>query len=549
MTNQEKPTQEATHHLQDSCRLSESLIWKWQRQFYEQEGVAAWGQGPVPLYVTNNPLISRAMCRVALGYLGDLRQAGALEQSSPIYVIELGAGSGRFGFHFLNELKDCQASGPLAGLKIKYVMADLAEKNISFWQQQPQLINYVSQGLLDFARFDAENDSELKLLSSGETIGRQYQGNPLIVIGNYIFDTLVTDAFRVSNGQLYQCYLSLDAQTKEGEELPQDAASILASLKYQYEQVPVNEPADVYTNADWNTLLDRYRSSLPDTGFTLPVGGFRFYENLRKIAHDRLLLLISDKAYTSQSELAGIDDPIPVLHGSFSLTVNFHALGGLCQLNGGKYYSSPERLTMLDHAAILLDAKLPHPYNLLQAFRDFLCGFSPTDFVALKSTLEQAISAPDLETSLRLLRLSNYDPEAFLALAQPFLTSMDADKVAFYRAELVEAVGHVEHNCYHIPGEQDVYFELGRAAYRLDMYEQAVAWYLRSVELFGGHKTTYHNIGLTYYYDRQLEKALEYFERALELDNEYEPALEWRAKVEKQLDKAKAQQRSTCVSV
>ena len=85
-------------------RLSHSHLWQSQKEYFIQHGVEAWRQNIVPSYVKTNPFIAQAYAQVVFGYLDDILQQnpdGDLDQS--FYILELGAGSGRFAFHFLKQ--------------------------------------------------------------------------------------------------------------------------------------------------------------------------------------------------------------------------------------------------------------------------------------------------------------------------------------------------------------------------------------------------------------------------------------------------------------
>lgn len=91
--------------LEQDRRLSESLIWPLQREFYRRRGTEAWTSGELPWYVTSNSFIARAYTRMVAGWLRDLLAAGAIDRSQPVHVIELAAGSGHFAFLFLKKLQ------------------------------------------------------------------------------------------------------------------------------------------------------------------------------------------------------------------------------------------------------------------------------------------------------------------------------------------------------------------------------------------------------------------------------------------------------------
>ncbi len=147
------------HVVEESKPLSRSLLWQLQRRFFEQHGIDAWRQAIVPHYVTSNPFIADAYARVLFGFLRDW-QAGSptpLDPSRPVYLIELGAGSGRFAFHFLQSFLRAYRHSSLGRQRVTYVMTDFAARTLDFWQTHPSLQPLVAQGLLDFAHFDAEH--------------------------------------------------------------------------------------------------------------------------------------------------------------------------------------------------------------------------------------------------------------------------------------------------------------------------------------------------------------------------------------------------------
>src|SRR5438132_12604456 len=100
MTESKPPA--AMHVLEPHVPLAESMVWRLQRTFYGDQGIAAWSRSHVPQAVTTSPTIARAYARVALGFWRDM--AAELDPAQPLYIVELGAGSGRFAFRFLKAL-------------------------------------------------------------------------------------------------------------------------------------------------------------------------------------------------------------------------------------------------------------------------------------------------------------------------------------------------------------------------------------------------------------------------------------------------------------
>ncbi len=62
--------------LESDVSLSNSLIWRKQREFYVQRGLKAWTEDLVPNFITNNPFIAEIYARVVFGFLSDCMEAG-----------------------------------------------------------------------------------------------------------------------------------------------------------------------------------------------------------------------------------------------------------------------------------------------------------------------------------------------------------------------------------------------------------------------------------------------------------------------------------------
>src|SRR3954468_17633866 len=139
--------------LETAGRLSRSVLWRLQGQFYERRGMAAWSEGIVPHHVTCNPYLARAYARVILGFVRDWRDR--LDRSQPLYIVELGAGSGRLAFQLMRPLL-MMLDRQVPRVRLRYVMTDFAEANLAAWRAHPQLAGWLKGGVLDLARFDAE---------------------------------------------------------------------------------------------------------------------------------------------------------------------------------------------------------------------------------------------------------------------------------------------------------------------------------------------------------------------------------------------------------
>src|SRR5687767_13921919 len=144
--------------LEEKLRLSQSLLWQAQRHFFERQGIEAWRHRIVPHYITNNPYLANTYARLVFAFLPDCQAVTAtpgeggfppLDLSQPLYIIELGSGSGRLAFHFLKNFLPLFNHSALKEIPIKFVLTDFAEQTLAFWQSHRSLQPFLASGHLD----------------------------------------------------------------------------------------------------------------------------------------------------------------------------------------------------------------------------------------------------------------------------------------------------------------------------------------------------------------------------------------------------------------
>jgi len=194
--------------IEENKRFSESSLWAAQREYYDREGIEAWA-GDVPFYVTSNPFIANSYANIIIRFIQDWMRKYPDAASKPFYILELGTGPGQFSYYLLKVLLEIQKKLGLESLKIRYIMSDFTEKNIQFWESHSRLKPYIEQGILDFAQLDLENGESITLIETGKILSPGSLDNPLIVIANYIFDTLKNDIFTVKEDTLFESLVSL----------------------------------------------------------------------------------------------------------------------------------------------------------------------------------------------------------------------------------------------------------------------------------------------------------------------------------------------------
>ncbi len=420
------------HIIGGDQRFSESIIWDIQRNYFLQNGMDAWQADVVPHYISSNPTMARAYSQVVFGYLRDCVAAAqsssfSLDVTQPIYIVELGAGSGRLAHHFLHQFFHQQAQSTLAELNIKFIMTDFVPEIIAFWQQHERFKPWVEAGVLDFALFDVMDKRPLTLINSNQTLTPDQVQNPLILIANYFFDSIPQDSFVLEDGQLCQNLLSVYSNQPE---LNRADPTIWERLQLAWEAIPSAKPH--YPTDSYNEILDSYELHLPDTTFSFPNVGLDCIRYWQRFGNGRLLLLTSDRGYTHLDSLLEQDNPTLNLHGSFSLMVNYHAIGQYVALQEGLVLQPEQYQNNLQVGAYLLGQQPQNGVETIHAFESAIGQIGPDDFFTLKQALEPILDSLTLPQILSYLRLSAWDADIFMDCFPTLLTEVQQAEPVWY---------------------------------------------------------------------------------------------------------------------
>lgn len=332
--------------------------------FYDRKGVKSWSQGIVPHFITCNAFIGRAYAKVLLGFIRDCMCPDAkvaLDPQEPLYIVELGAGSGKFSFFMLKALNDLAGVLPnFPPSKIIYVMTDFTQNNLNFWNQHPGLRPYIERGQLDLAIFDAVNDTVIKLHHSGVTLKPNTLKNPICVVANYLFDTLCHDIFQVEGNELKEGLISVGSRNDfEPDALDPE---IIKRFDNQFRYQPVTDkyykledPADTkHFKRILRWYLDYFGDSPSGASILMPIGALRALRRLTSFSGGRALVLSGDKGNNNPEQFRGLMDPHIAVHGSFSVMVNYHAIGLYFISRNGFVLHNPQEEASLKVSAFIL---------------------------------------------------------------------------------------------------------------------------------------------------------------------------------------------------
>lgn len=511
--------------LETNERLSRSLLWRLQRNYFERHGIEAWRSGAVPHHITSSPFIADAYARVVMGFLRDWNSA--LDHTQPVHIVELGSGSGRFAYSFLKKFLNLYRNSVLRETPVKYVMTDFAESNLEYWRTHPSLLPFIKEGSLDLARFDLENDVQIELLHSGDILSTATLRNPLIVIANYVFDSTPQDAFVAGEENLSEVLITLI--TPE-DELDIEDPDILSMIEILAHENPVN--GNYYNDPEWNRILLDYKQRLTGTAFLFPTAALRCMQNLHQLSGGRMLLLSGDRGYSGDAALKlGSGIPTFALHGCFSMMVDYQLIGEYCRQLGARVLHPTGPADHLNISAFMFGDVPGDFLETRQAYAEAIGKFGPDDFFTLKGGIAQILDALTLDEILSFVRLSCWDYKRFCECL-PAVKQHLPEMTDLQKQQLHDAILKVWDTYLPIGEDSDLAFDLGTLLLEMGFHAEALEFLQRSVDLYGVAPGNTYNIAVCYYSLGQMDQALVYVNQALDLDPEFAAARTLRAEVE-----------------
>jgi tetratricopeptide (TPR) repeat protein len=523
--------------LETDVPLSQSLIWRLQRDFYAQRGLKAWTEDMVPSYITNNPFIAEIYARIVDGFVSDCMQQAQralLSPENPLRILELGAGTGKFSCLFLRKLTTLLHARNIAPQILRYCMADCSESLMADWRANRHLAEFVESGILEFQLH--RDEDRLSTSQSGNSAGLAKPAKgPLAVIANYVFDSLPQDAFIIANGELSEALVTATRANQARSSNEGDAVPQLSRLQLSFKNVPVSP--DRYADKSWNATLEHYRTCLPAATVLFPSAALDILQQLSTSTDGRLLVLAADKGLLREDDLALLQGPPQLeFHASgncFSQPVNFDAIARHFFAIGGaallpqKHFSSLSICAFLAHGP---DDKFP---ATRAAYQETQSAFGPDDLFALMNWLNAHMEEVSIVQALALLRLTHWDTTALLRLFP--VISRQLRTVGAERNDLRQAVLNTWANRYPTSAAENVLaFNCGVILLELRFFAEAEPLFKESELLLGRSAATSYNLGLCTLGLGRSTEALGYMVDACNLDPSFEPARNSRARLEKE---------------
>lgn len=509
--------------LETDVPLSQSVIWRRQRDFYLNRGLKAWSEDLVPNFITNNPFIAEVYSRIVFGFLCDCGTSVLPEQ--PLRILEIGAGTGKFSFLFLRQLTELMHRKNMALESVRYGMTDCPPELVESWGRNPWLKEFVDSGMLQF-----------EVLRAGERIDSPFlnmQG-PLVLIANYVFDSLPQDAFVIHDGQISECLVTTTAPAAGKEDSPVELSRLHLSFKNQ------KLPDHRYADEAFNRILELYPSRLSSATILFPVQTLQLIQEMSRFTNSPVLVLAADKGLAHENALElSRGDPSLEFHGTncFSQMVNFDAIGKYFIETGGEALLPEKHFAGLNICAFLKAGNRgPFP-RTSETYREIQAGIGPDDLFTLFAWLNAHMEEMTVPQVLAALRLTRWDP---IALNRLFpVLARQLRNVSAERYDLRDAVMKTWANHFPVKADENVIaFNCGVILLELRFFEEAISMFKASERIFSPSAATSYNLGLCAMGLGRNSEALDYMIEGCKLDPNFGPARVSREKLEKEIVRA-----------
>lgn len=294
-----------------------------------------------------------------------------------------------------------------------------------------------------------------------------------------------------------------------------------------------------YNDPHLDSILEGYKTSLKETSFLFPIGSFNALKFLKKLSNDRLLVISTDKGYSTVDQLDHLGHPSISFHGSFSMMVNFHAMAEYFKNTGGDALLQTSRKG-IKTSVFSSGLKLKELPETRVKINERVEGFSPSDYFTLHRRISDSFNECSLETIAAHMQLAGWDPHIYLKLSNR-VTALIAEEMD---TETIQFMAHnmprMAENYYHMPKSECILFEIGVFFHAIKNFDEALNYYLQALPYVGEQFGLFYNMALCRHHIGEQEEALASFKKALVLDPESKEAQEWVAHIEKTIDELNA---------
>ncbi len=504
--------------IQQFTPVGRSLAWDLLERFYEDQGPQAWTKGIVPQEVTSNCYTADTYAGLVAAFFRDLMEEG---NSEPPIVLELGGGTGRFAWQFLNRLFNYHFVDGEECPQFTYLLTDAAKRNVASWAGKSRFGPLVESGVLEFAQMRVEKNPIVRT-SQGDLRPEDLANRPLIIIANFLFDSVPSNLLRVRDHRLEQVSMSLISS--EADFLKRDLSSF-STVTEQFRSKPLKKQPS--KNAVLNGIIQSYVEEAEDGDdfhIVVPEIGFSFLQKF--LDRNTPMMLISGGPGYASSEDFDLKSPF-IFEDHFAHRTNYDLFRRLFAVSGGSSQFQRHLDSSFCSGAFFLPGKGEWEAISLEGCkreaRGLLREFSPLDAHELNELVEIGIEEPSCRQVEAWLRFSKCDPAIAELALPPLLKEIEQGDSPFQPDQLYELF--MEAYRAYLPDGTHFPFDCGIAHLfmRLGFVEQAADLMAQSIAEFGptARRLFVHALALTRL--GRMDEAQELAHMSLEMDGSFAP--------------------------
>jgi hypothetical protein len=523
--------------------LSSSILWRLNDSYYQDRGVTAWSSGDVPYHSTTSAVLGATFASLVAAFARDCAagRCGPFDPAEPLYVVELGCGSGRLAWHTLEHLRHLDTGSA----RVVYVLSDMVESNVAFCADHQRLRSAFAEGRADLALYMAGSRQEIRLVHGSKSLAPGSLANPVIGIASYLFCVIPQDLHVNVGGSLESEHVGVELA------VPPDAARPVQGTPEYLRAIRIRPTFPGRTDPHRGTAEDRDRDvavlssaatrTVPGERVLYPAAALRSIDRLTEIGGGRMLFLVAERAMVhpaarDAAPAGGLYSPAALLgmgvHGSsLSMPVDLRMVEDAIALSGGTVLRPAAPPSRLELAALLtgLPPGDPPPSFWRQARSSFDGARADDVFatVALAAASAGATPAVTLADIVAILRVAELDPFVFGLLFEALAREMPPGAVTSIE-RAVESLVAVAARDYPLNPNYDVVYGVAGLLTGVGRWSEALGCLARAAADFGPRAETSYNMAVCHLQLDAIGAAAAALNEALELDPQYEPALRLR---------------------
>ena len=484
--------------------ISSNAIWNIKNHF-ASSGTEMF-ENKIPFWITANPVLAHHVAEIIIKSIQDILKTQPNLKNEEILIIECGSGLGKFGFYCIKKCLELLALENYSQLNIKYILTELSDPLINSWLTNDSLQPYFDNNTLDCAIVDMSKPlKSITCKKSKKTITLSKQKFPVFFIGNYIWDSIPFDCYKIKDHQLHETQLKLDYTNQ------QPANFDFKNIALNFKDIPCEK--NPYDDPYINDYINQMNTNFKNISFTIPTTALQFINSIKTECKQGAIFISSDKGFSKIDHFFADKNPSFIGHDSyFSCSVNFHCIENYLNNFNTQSITPAYPDTSID--TFIYAINVP-PLTSVKAYMTRYENQCTAATMAMVRKLLRNTKTLTVKQLLYNFYLSQFDPEMFNLICHQLF-----DKIATLsqkdKHRLINALNNFADNLFiqHKENEQIILINLAVCYIRLNLIQTALNLLLKAQSIYKADAILNKNIAICYEKLNNKPKAELYYERA-----------------------------------